>query len=66
MVTIDWDNTQKAIEFTIKHYGTKTQGEDYRLSQVSGHIVEMLKDLIVAHEALLGLEVSSSIKISVK
>ena len=52
MNIIDWDIFRKSVLNTIKHHGTRTQGEDFRLEQVSDCIVELVHALVSAKDAL--------------
>jgi hypothetical protein len=49
---IDWDKQKEKILFTIKHYGTRTKGEDFRLEQVAIRIAESTQLLFDAEFAL--------------
>ncbi len=39
------ESLKKHIRFAIEHYGTRTQGEDHRLDQVTDHLVQLILEL---------------------
>jgi hypothetical protein len=56
----------EAVLFDLIHYGTKTQGEDYRLEQVADKIVQLCGDALIVQEALMQVQVQSMITFTVK
>jgi hypothetical protein len=49
---LDKEKQREHILFVIKHHGTRTQGEDYRLEQVVDCIMEII-DAIMEIQAVL-------------
>jgi hypothetical protein len=50
---------------TIKHYGTRTQGEDYRIERVADKILSMMNDMCALEEQLRDLKIDNRIKVSI-
>ena len=49
---LDKDKQREHILFTIKHHGTRTQGEDYRLEQVADCIMEIISAIMEVQSSL--------------
>lgn len=43
---------KKHIRFAIQHYGTRTQGEEYRFDQVADHLVELFIQAMAYSQAM--------------
>jgi hypothetical protein len=49
---LDREKQREYILFTIKHHGTRTQGEDYRLEQVADCIMEIIDAILETQSAI--------------
>lgn len=49
---VDFEAFRNWVEFTVKHHGTKTEGEDYRYKQVASVIAHTVERLIDANTAI--------------
>jgi hypothetical protein len=56
----------EAFRFTVKHHGTRTQGEDYRIEQVAVKLMAMVETIIDVTLALDAIKSEQMIIFHVK
>lgn len=49
---IDAVSLKAHLRFSLQHYGTRTQGEDYRMDQVAEYLTELILRIQVYEQAM--------------